>query len=60
MNYLDCFQENCFLSVFARTKLVNKKVEGGAVKEINVLITALGGGEVLNGQGERGGPGRDP
>ena len=38
--------------MFATTKLADKKVGGGAVKEINVLITAPGGEEVLNGQGE--------
>ena len=53
MNYLDCFQENCSLSLFATTKLADKEVEEGAVKEINVLITALGE-ELLNGQGEGG------
>ena len=49
---LIAFQKIALISVFATTKLADKKVGGGAVKEINVLITAPGGEEVLNGQGE--------
>ena len=53
------------ISVFATTKLADKKVGGGAVKEINVLITAQLGGEKCSmvrerepgrGRGEPGSP----